>query len=415
MTIYKAIWEYIALPSYARPGAPAGEMVRGRLSTARRLLRPQDRSEQTFRGALSAAPPYLLNRAAPAPDLEQMVTALESALQNWFFTRDPKRSVKVVVGPPGSNVERTVAAYGRRKKWSVFGPPTPAEILAGGHAWLENLQGDEITPVVIPRLGSCYLRHHNGLALLGRLLDWLESSRRRCLLACDSWAWAYLTRALHVDAVLPTPLTLAPIDAKRLQFWLPTLARADGGRFVFRDASNGQSIIMRAASDDDLLLRNAQPGQMESFGEWAGAGHQIKQLAAYSRGLPEVAWRWWRECLQVTPETDNEIMQGVKRGDEWYTVWVKPWSSLWLPSVPHSTNVIQSTLLHALLLHGGATAGLLEVLLPFSHNEIRHVLHRLVEARLVRVAADGRWHVTLLGYPAVRQYMEDEGYLVDAF
>jgi hypothetical protein len=415
LTVYKAIWEYIALPEYSKPVAPTGEVVRGRLASARKLLRPNRRPGNAVCDSLSNAPPYLLNRAAPAPDLEQMVTALEVTLHNWFFTRDPKRSVKIVVGPPGSNVEQTVAAYGRRKKWPVFGPPTPAEILAGGRAWLENLQGDEITPVVIPRLGSCYLRHHNGLALLGRLLDWLESSRRRCLLACDSWAWAYLTRALHIDAMLPTPLTLAAIDGKRLQFWLATLARADDGRFVFRDASNGQSIITRAASDDDLLLRNAQPGQMESFGEWAGAGHHIKQLAAYSRGLPEVAWRWWRECLQVSPETDNEIMQGMKRGDEWYTVWVKPWSSLSLPSVPHSSAVIQSTLLHALLLHGGATSGLLEVLLPFSHNEIRHVLHRLVEARLVRITAGGRWQVTLLGYPAVRQYMENEGYLVDAF
>jgi hypothetical protein len=220
---------------------------------------------------------------------------------------------------------------------------------------------------------------------------------------------------MHIDAMLPTPLSLAPIDGRRLQFWLPTLARADGGRFVFRDASNGQSIFMPAASDDDLIRRNAQPGHMEAFGEWAGAGYQVKQLAAYSRGLPEIAWRWWRECLQVMPETDNEIMQGVSRSDEWYTVWVKPWSSLSLPSVPHATGIVESTLLHALLLHGGATAGLLEMLLPFEHNEIRYALHQLAEARLAKITAGDRWQVTLLGYPAVRQHMENEGYLVDAF
>ena len=415
MVIYKAIWEYISLPQYSKPGAPAGEVVRGRLSSFRRLLRPGTRHAHVEQGPLSAAPPYLLNRAAPVPDLEQMEIALENALHDWFFTKDPKRSVKVIIGPPGSNIERTVTALGRTNGWPVVGPPTPVEILAGGASWLKNLEGDELMPVVIPRLGNCYLRHHNGLALLGRLLDWLESSQRRCLLACDSWAWAYLVKALQIDAMLPTPLTLAPIDGKRLQFWLPTLARTNGGRFVFRDASNGQSIFMPAASDDELLCRNAQPGQMEAFGEWAGAGYLVKQLAAYSRGLPEVAWRWWRECLQITPEANNHITRSVNRTDDWYTVWVKPWSLLPLPAVAHSTSTAESIVLHTLLLHGGATADLLELLLPFSHNEIRHAMHQLMAAKLVKITADGRRQVTLLGYPAVRQYMENEGYLVDAF
>jgi hypothetical protein len=340
---------------------------------------------------------------------------LEDALQNWFFTRDPKRSVKVIVGPPGSNVDRTVAALARKKGWPIVGPPMPAEILAGGDAWMKNLDSDALLPVVIPKLGNCFLRHHKGLELLGQLLDWLESSRRRCLLACDSWAWAFLVKALRVDAMLPTPLTLAPLDGKRLQFWLPTLARAGGGRFAFRDASSGQSIFMPAADDDDLLCRNARPGQMEAFGEWAGAGYLVKQLAAYSRGLPEVAWRWWRECLQTTPESSRDIDRDTNEAQDCYTVWVRPWSALPLPSIAHSTGTTESLILHTLLLHGGATPDLLELLLPFSHNELRHALHRLVSARLVKTMADGRRQVALLGYPAVRQYMKNEGYLVDAF
>ncbi len=415
MTIYKAIWEYIALPSYATPGAPAGEKLRGQLTAVRRLLRPAQRPGQRQQSVLSAAPPYLLNRAAPAPDLEPMVTALEDALQHWFCTRDPKRSVKVIVSPPGSNVDQTVASLGRRKGWPVFGPPTPAQILAGGHAWLKNLQGDEPAPVVIPRLGRCYLRHHDGLSLLIRLLDWLESSRRRCLLACDSWAWAYLAQALRIEAILPTPLTLAPLDGKRLQYWLPTLARTNGGRFVFRDANDGQAIFSPAAGNDDLIRRNARPGQMETFGEWAAAGYQVRQLAAYSRGLPGIAWRWWRECLQVAPDAEDESLLQVKRSDEWYTVWVKPWSSLSLPAVSQSTGAAEALLLHTLLLHGAAPASLLELLLPFSHNEVRHLLHHLAAAGLVRIAPDNAWQITMWAYPAVRQYMEDEGLLVDAF
>jgi hypothetical protein len=415
LVIYKAIWEYITLPQYSKPSAPASEAVRGRWVSFRRFFGPWPRQRHVEHGPLNAAPPYLLNRAAPAPDLEQMVTALEDVLHHWFFTRDPKRSVKVIVGPPGSNVDQTVTALARKKGWPVVGPPTPAEILAGGNAWLQNLDNDLLLPVVIPKLGKCFLRHHKGLELLGRLLDWLETSRRRCLIACDSWAWSFLVKAMRIDAMLPMPLTLAPMDGRRLQFWLPTLARARGGRFEFRDASNGEAIFMPAACDDDLLCRNSRPGQMEAFGEWAGVGYLLKQLAAYSRGLPEIAWRWWRECLQVTPDSNREVVQKSNGKQDCYTVWVKPWSSLPLPAIAHSTGTVESLILHTLLLHGGATPDVLELLLPFSHNEIRHALHRLVTAKLVKIMAGGQRQVTLLGYPAVREYMQNEGYLVDAF
>lgn len=321
----------------------------------------------------------------------------------------------MIVGPPGSHVDQAVAMLGLRNGWARVGPPTPAEIVAGGHSWLENIEGDDLVPLVIPKLGECYLRHQDGLTLISHLLDWLESTRRRCLIACDSWAWAYLVNVLHIDAMLPMPLTLAPIDGSRLQFWLPTLARAKGGHFVFRDASNGQPIFMVDSNYDDVLCSNAKPGQMESFGEWVGPGNLVKQIAAYSRGLPQVAWTLWRECLQVAPDAINDSQQILAREDDWYTVWVKPWSQLHLPSLPRSAGTTESIILQTLLLHGGATAELLEYLLPLSHNQVRHALHELMEANLVEIEANNRWRVTMLGYPPVRQFMENEGYLVDTF
>ena len=128
-----------------------------------------------------------------------------------------------------------------------------------------------------------------------------------------------------------------------------------------------------------------------------------------------VAWTWWRECLQVAQEAKKTIERKVDREDHWYTVWVKPWSQLTLPSVPQLAGTTESIILHTLLLHGGATAELLELLLPFSHNQVRHTLHQLMEVNLVEIKDENHWQVTLLGYPAVRQFMENEGYLVDAF
>lgn len=415
MPIYKAIWEYISLTQYLKPGAPASEVIRGGLTALSRLLRPKTWQENIDQSNLFPAPPYLLNRAAPVPDLEQMEIALKDALKDWWFTKETKKSVKVIIGPPGSNVGQVVTNLGRRNGWPKLGAPTPAEILAGGDAWLDNVSGDELLPLVIPQLGKCYLRHQDGLLLIIRLLDRLESTRRRCLIACDSWAWAYLVKSLHIDDMLPTPLTLAPLDGTRLQFWLPTLARTNGGHFIFRDTRNGQPIFMVASEYDDLIRRNATPGQMEAFGEWVGAGNLVKQLAAYSRGLPMVAWTLWRECLQVATEAKKEIEKKMIISNGGYTVWVKPWTKLSLPSVPPSAGTTESIILHTLLLHGGATSELLELLLPLSHSQVKHTLHKLMEMGLVENWADNNWRVTLLGYPTVRQFMENEGHLIDAF
>ena len=75
----------------------------------------------------------------------------------------------------------------------------------------------------------------------------------------------------------------------------------------------------------------------------------------------------------------------------------------------------ESIILHTLLLHDGAPAEVLELLLPLSHSQIRHALHQLREGNLVKLTDDDHWRITLLGYPAVRGFMENEGYLVDAF
>jgi len=415
LAIYKAIWEYIPLTQYEKPHAPAGQVVRGGLTSTWRLLRPKSRQASFNQGKLCAAPPYLLNRAAPEPDLDQMVNALEDALQNWSFAKDSKKSVKVIVGPPGCNVDQAVATLAARKGWAKLGPPTATEILSGGRAWLKNFEGDELVPLVIPRLGECFLRHQDGLTLISRLLDWLESTRRRCLIACDSWAWAYLVKALRIDAILPLPLALAPIDAARLQFWLPTLARSNGGHYIFRDTGSGQPIFLTAANYDEIIRRNTKPDQMEAYGEWVGAGNLVKQIAAHSRGLPQVAWTLWRECLLVAPDVKKEIAQKMAQADDWYTVWVKPWSQIELPLVPRSAGTADSITLQTLLLHGGATTSLLELLLPLSHDQVRQTLHQLLEWKLVEIKPDDRWRVTLAGYPAVRQFMENEGYLVDAF
>jgi predicted transcriptional regulator len=416
MTIYKPLWEYISLNDYAIPSPPTGTVLQNNLKSMWRHLSPYSVKLRFQQRQMRTIPAYLLNRAAKTPDLNSVTAALMAALQQrWAEKKDESTFVQVVVGPPGSQMDRVVNSLAKQSGWKILGPPSTSEILSGGKTWLENLDLLENAPLVIPRLEKCFLRHQDGLTLLDRLLDKLQESRRHYLIACDSWAWAYLEKTLHVGAMLSEPLTLAPLDGNKLQFWLPTLARTSKGQFAFRDSSNGQLIFPVTTNYEDQLLINARPGQMEFYADWVGGGGFLKQLTAYCRGIHQLVWLIWRECLQIRSNGNVDLSRLFVNGEDWFTVWVKPLSDLVLPEIPPFSGNVFPMVLHTLLLHNGASIDLLDFLLPFSDNELRHAIAILSKAGLVCFDENKTYRVTLLGYPAVRRFIHNEGYLVDAF
>ena len=414
-TVFKPLWEFIPVGQYREPSAPTRENVRKSISFFWKQLHPATFSGRFDHRKSVSVPSFLLNRAAPPPDLKQVVTALGLALKGWFTNTESHETLKVVIGAPGSYVDEVVKKLAQQNDWRVMGIPSTQEILSGGDKWLERATQNEMAPLVIPHLGECYLRHQDGLLLISRLLDWLQTTRRRCLLVCDSWAWAYLSKVLQIDAVLPPPLSLAPLDGARLQFWLPTLSSRDNGCFEFRDALNGRSLFSTIDNYAEQIRQNARPGQMEWYGDWIGVSHYFRQLAAYSRGLPQVVWHLWRHSLQMLSDEHDQISSKSKKQSNRYTIWVQPWAKLELPIVPNWAGTNEAMVLHTLLLHSGATSNLVDFLLPLSHEQVRCVLHNLLFQGLVEVDKNAMWNIPLLAYPVVRQFMKDEGFMVDGF
>lgn len=411
--LYKPVWEFVSVDEYKRPAVPTRENVRTGLSALRDAIHPVSRYKVMQRKELHRIPPYLLNRVAPEPGDTPMVNALISALQGWQFSREPGDAVQVVVGPPGSSIAQAVTSLAQSNGWQIVGPPTSAQILDGGDAWLSKFSDEKLTPLVIPRLGKCFIRHQEGLVLLIRLLEWMQSTRRRCLVACDSWAWAYLVKALQIDVMLPTPLTLAPFDGAHCQFWLPSLAsRIHKGRFSFRDMSSGQLLFPMA----ERYFKDMEhlEDQEAVYGNWVGVSYFVRHLAAYGRGLPAVIWEVWRQCLQVGSDLVAKNGADIRGGDKGYTVWVQSWSQVKLPIVPTPVGTDECFVLHTILLHGGMTTQLLADLLPLSYNEVRRIVHFFWDAGLLE-KQEGSWQVRLLAYPTVRQFLAHEGYLVDHF
>lgn len=92
---------------------------------------------------------------------------------------------------------------------------------------------------------------------------------------------------------------------------------------------------------------------------------------------------------------------------------MKPWQKLEMPRVPLDLGHRLAFILHTLLLYNGVATRLLPELLPTLSHQLSCDLHEL---RLAGVAAQEQevWRVTALGYPAVREFLAREGYLVDA-
>jgi hypothetical protein len=412
------LWRFIRLEEYIRPPEPAQEKVRQGIFGLWGRLGWGKKSGPVFRETnLSQAPRELLDEVVPVPDWSEGVAAVTAALGDWLDAALPDPTVQVFVGPCYSGTAQILAQWAGARGWDLLPPPEPEQILAGGKEWLAQADDGSDAPLVLPHLEHCYLRHYDGLTVLRRLLEIMLSHRRRWLVGSDSWAWAYFRQVFSVDALLRSPWILAPFGQERLQVWLPEVIEgAPTPGFVFRQSDNGKFILPPTLGGDPAFPDQNQPEPAAS----ANLSNFLKYLAAYSRGVPGIAWAVWRHGLyeamlqeveEKGPEAGGES-SAAPRADR--TIWVKPWPQIARPTIPNLPERPQLLMmLHALILHGGLQERLLPEVLPMPPMEIIEYLYLLQNAGLVETEKSF-WRVTPEGYPAVRQALQSEGYLTDA-
>lgn len=397
------LWRFVPLDHYTRSVDPARDAMREGILGLLDHLRKSEITSEAFltRTDLESVPSYLMERVAAHPDWTVQTPALNQALGAWAREEQPASPIQVVIGAPHSGVPVALAAWAKELGWRLVVAPTYEQILEGGEGWLDQFSHHQEKPLVIPRFEHLYLRHHAGLSLVRRFLDRLWSTKRRCLIGCDSWAWSYLTRALQIDTLVPQPNTLAAFDHEHLRTWLQELAsRAERFRVVFRQTDNGHFVLPPAVSRE-----SGETGEVTDY---------LQHLAAFSRGIPGVAWVTWRYSLQYENDEAAQVKaQENAEQERRLTMWVKTWSQLNLPELPRPVTQPHLFVLHALLLHGGLTPQGLAQVLPLSAAEVTESIHRLRPGGLIETAGD-RYQVTAMSYPIVRKVLSQEGYLVDA-
>lgn len=407
----KTLWRFIPLSQFEkeRPQEPTQEVVRHGLRaiwqqfSRNRSAQAETETPEEAR-SLKSAPQRMMDMAVPQAEWGKMGGAgLDEALSGWLEQGSGRQAI---VGGPASGVDEMVRAWGRDQGLSILTPPSP-EALLSGEDWL----GQQLTieegnrpRLILPGLERCFLRHPDGLDGVRRLLDLIWTEQIACVLTCDSWAWAYLNRVLHIEAVLPAPLTLAPLDATALTLWFRELAERNEPRnLTFRQATNGRPVLPSTTSAG----HEAEDKTAKTDREF------LIHLAARSRGNPGVARAIWRESLQVNSAEEVESKaQEEAAADRGYTMWVNPWTKLSLPSLPSNADREDALVLYTLLLHNGLSTEHLSDLLPLGQARVVQIIQHLRAARLVTNEAD-RWIITPLGYPAVRVFLGREGFLAD--
>lgn len=389
-------WRFVPWKEYESPADPATDTAQG--WWRKLLLRLRDDADdadaltERLRNA-EALPAAELDRIAPSPGVDGEASALGEALRPWMDANSADEPIRFVVGPPHSLLSPTLEAWARTAVWRLIPPPTPEEIMSGDERWLDAIERHG-ADWVLPCLERTYLRHAQGLDLLRRFIDDAYAGRfGRGLIGCNSWAWAFLRHVWR--GRLPRALSLQALDAEGLERLFREALATNAGRAVrFANADDGCPVLRSADAGDG----KKEPDAL------------VTRLAARSRGIVGVAHAIWRHSLRNRPAKEGE-----KDGDDDAdTFWVTPWSRLELPTLPSEARHEHAFVLHALLLHNGATADVLGELLPMSDMHQSEILHLLEDAHLVE-QRDGHWQVSALGYPAVRAFLVGGDYLVDDF
>ena len=398
------LWEFVRLADYRVPSPAGASAALEKWTSLRQLFRRDEQNQQDEQAPVKSEDELrLLSQSrlhglARPIDWRGAAAALDAALADWLQASNADTAVRFVIGQPHCGHPEILAHWATRHDAIRIEAPSSEQILGDDSAWLEAWPAiDRLW--VLANLEHCYLRHANGLGLVRRLLEQAASGALgRGVIACDSWAWAYLQEVWPLPQ--PGALTLQAFDGQRLSHFLAELMPCPvRDRLRFCNARTGNEVHLELGENN------------------AAVSPEVNQLAIYSRGNIGCAWNSWRASLRATPdqgedgtEQAGETQAGADPGAE--IVWVSAVRQE--PVLPAEKGEGLVFILHALLLHNGLPATLLPELLPQPGHRIASSVLQL-QTQGVIALADGRWQISASAYAVVREFLRRRGFLRDNF
>ena len=384
--------------AYDPPSLPTVDWLHSTITRVRALFQRSDAQPFIADDRLRRSTLDMLDQVVAPPACGPLIEELQATLASWIDADQPQSRQQLLILPP-CDEKGVIESWAERYGHPLLAAPARETLFTAGADMLPALDGDDV--LVIPRLEDWFVRHRNGLTLVRALLSRIDDLDRRCVIGCNSWAWAFLSKAVGAHLVLPNGLTFKPFDAPRLAQWFAELADAESLDNVrFRLPDSGEDVL---AHDDEGQLTN----------------DHFAALAAESRGVPWVAWHMWRHSLRSTDDTSDKdggakAVDGVPTepglgvpGDE-QTLWVVALEQFSLPSDAAEPEAL--IVLQALLIHGALTLDQLALITPIVGQS--NVLAALLRAGVVH--RDGRlFRCAPTAYPAIRSGLHTAGFSMD--
>ena len=403
------------LGEYVSPSTPADDAVRSVWARLKLVFaEPPEAAPLISEDRLQRATDGGFAPSAARPSCGPLQRELDATFSDWaaaapspFLPR-----LQLIVLPPGDgNGEDggVLCQWAERRGFDVLPPPerTGRGGFAKGADRPPEIAGKG-TPLVIPRLERWFLRRHDGLAPVRALLRSIDRTGRRCVIGCNSWAWAFLRTAVEAHLLLPNGRTFRAFDADRLAAWFREMARR------LHSGPGGEP-------DPALFRLSATGGVVLGSDEQSEAKNYYRVLAARSLGIPWVAWDLWRRSLRSEKQAEHDAANGdaddqaaaeasqAPDEPERRTLWVAALEEFTLPSRREPDALL---ILQALLIHG-----------PLTEAELRSVLPAVRGAGIGLLSAlAGAGFVTRLGerlicapaaYPSVRAGLAAAGFPTD--
>lgn len=229
----------------------------------------------------------------------------------------------------------------------------------------------------VTRLEHWYLRHHDGLGALRTLLAHLGEREGPWSADVSAWTWSWMQRVLPEVRALPGPLAAAPLSGEALAEWV--------------------------APPADVRLRGG--------GDRPDAG-VFHALSTRARGDAGVAAAILRACLRDGAERAREDETDADHGSGPGVVWMRHPSDVDLPTTD-GLGRDDLIVLHAVLVHGGATPATLRRALPFGDGVAGSAAAEMEGRDLLALDGHGRYRVRPAALPAVRARLQSEAFLLE--
>ena len=374
----------VPLNDYRAPALPTEEKVNAALARLKAMFLARSGQDVIASDRLETPSLRRLDEAAQAPACAPLLHDLDLAMRQWLERPVAAGTVLAVITPPSDRSD-VVGSWATQAGLQPVPPPTART----GDLDLDEVQSmDDTEPLIVPQLERWFIRSPEGIERMQQLLMVL-SVKRRVLIGCNSFVWAFLSKAIRLDLIAPGPFTFRPFDGAMLEKWLVDLASdeiAHGAGFRLTDSGG---YLLREGAEEET-------------------SHFFQTLAGRSLGIPSIAWHMWRDMLRLDDLDERADGSQGKHSKQRETFWIAAMDELVLPGTYPSELLFA---LHALCLHGSLTPQELLSVVPDTAGVA--MVPALRGSRFVQLQ-DGALSIRPEAYPAVRAGLQTSGFPMGA-